>query len=229
MTAYIPAPALCQGADEDLIIEMGVTIFPGFIQKNSNAKGLWLKLEGNYKDESLLKIAADQFQVLLGVLRAWNSFAGKRVDEIRPGIGLGSIQDEYGNQLVKAESVISYRVCDSEIDEYVRRAKLATEYSLSMRNALWLNGRRDRNAADFYMVYEYAEEDLGGRKTMVKALGITDEDIRRLRYSANNLAPIDGGRHAKGSGTAEWALEDQMKFISRFLTEWITYRAQKSV
>lgn len=100
MVAYIPAPALCQGADEDLIIEMGAVIFPGFVQRNPGANGLRLKLEGDYKDDSLLKTAADQFQALLGVLRAWRPLAGQRVDEVRPGIGPGSIRDQHGNQVV---------------------------------------------------------------------------------------------------------------------------------
>ena len=75
------------------------------------------------------------------------------------------------------------------------------------------------------MVYEYAEDDLRGRKAIVAALGVTDNDITRLRNSANNLAPTDGGRHAKRSGTAEWGLDDQMEFIARFLKRWIVYRA----
>ena len=87
----------------------------------------------------------------------------------------------------------------------------------------WLNGRRDRNAADFYMVYEYAEDDLGSRKEIVEALGVSNNDIKRLKNSANNLAPADGGRHANGSGIAEWGLNDQMKFVARFLKSWIRF------
>ena len=217
MVAYIPAPALCQGSDEELIIEIGAVIFPGFVQRDPGVNGLRLKLEGDYKDDSLLKTAADQFQMRLGVLRAWRPMAGQRVDEVRPGIGPSSIRDEHGNQLVMVGSVIAYATFGSEVEAYAREAKLASEHSPHLRNALWLNGRRDRNAADFYMVYEYAEDDLGGRKVIVAALGVTDNDIKRLRNSANNLAPTDGGRHAKGSGTVEWGLDDQMEFIARFL------------
>jgi hypothetical protein len=206
MAANIPAPALCQGADEDLIIEIGAIIFPEFVQRNPTSNGLHLNLDGNYKDSSVVKVAADQFQTLLGVLRSWRSCAGQRVDEIRPGIGTGSIQDEHGNQLVMLGSVIAYATFGSEVEAYAREAKLALERLPYLRNALWLNGRRDRNAADFYMVYEYAEDDLGGRQAIVAALGVTDNDITKLRRSANNLAPTDGGRHAKGSGTAEWDL-----------------------
>jgi hypothetical protein len=228
MVAHIPAPALCQGADEDLLIEMGAIIFPGFVQRTPGANGLRLKLDGDYKDDSLLKTAADQFQTLLGVLRAWRPLAGQRVDEVRPGIGPGSIRDEHGNQLVMVGPVIEYATFESEVEAYAREVKLASEHSTHLCNALWLNGRRDRNAADFYMVYEYAADDLGGRKAIVAALGVTDNDITRLRKSANNLAPTEGGRHIKGFGMAEWGLDNQMEFIARFLKRWIAYRARNA-
>lgn len=83
MVAYFPAPALCQGADEDLMIEMGAIIFPDFVQRTPGANGLRLRLEGDYRDDSLMKTAADQFQTLLGILRAWRPVAGQRVDEVR--------------------------------------------------------------------------------------------------------------------------------------------------
>ena len=78
------------------------------------------------------------------------------------------------------------------------------------------------------MIYEYAEDDLEGRKAIVEALGVTNSDITRLRKSANNLAPTDGGRHAKRSGIAEWGLNDQMEFVARFLRSWIRYRAHSN-
>ena len=147
---------------------------------------------------------------------------GQRVDEVRPGIGSGSIRDEHGNQVIRPGSAIWHRTSGAEVEAYAREAKIAFEHSLHLRDALWLNGRRDRNAADFYMVYEYAKDDLRGDKAIVAALGVTGKDITRLGTSANNLAPTDGGRHAKGSGTAEWGLDDQKKFIARFLKKWIT-------
>ena len=225
MVAYFRAPALCQGADEDLLIEMGATIFPDFVQRVPGENGLRLRLEGDYRDDSLLKTAADQFQTLLGILRAWRPVAGQRVDEVRPGIGQGSIRDEHGNQLVKVGSAIMYLTAGPEVEAYARDVKVALQRSPHLRNALWLHGRRDRNSADFYMIYEYAEGDLGGRKAIVAALGVTDNDIPRLRKSANNLAPSDGGRHAMGTGTAEWSLDDQREYIAGFLKRWITHRA----
>jgi len=113
----------------------------------------------------------------------------------------------------------------SEVEVYAQKAKLGCENSVPLRNALWLNGRRDRSAADFYMVYEYAEKDFGGRKNIITTLQVSNNDLTRLTNSANNVAPTDGGRHAKGLGTAEWSLDDQKEFIARFLKSWIEFRA----
>lgn len=225
MVAYIPAPALCQGADEDLMVEMGSVIYPGFIDRVPGSNGLRLTLEGNYRDGRLIGLATDQFQTLLGVLRAWRPLAGQRVDEVRPGIGRGSIQDEQGSQVIMAGPAIAYSIFGSEVTRYAGSAKLAITQSNRLADALWLNGRRDRNAADFYMIWEYAEDDLGGRNAIVKALHISDNDITRLRRSTNNLAPTEGGRHANASGAPEWSLDRQREFIGYFLKEWIAYRA----
>lgn len=143
MIAYIPAPALCQGADEDLIIEMGAIIFPGFVERNPSANGLRLKLEGDYRDDSLLKTVADQFQALLGVLRAWRPLAGLRSDEVRPGIGTGSIRDDHGNQVIRVGSAMAYLTCGSEVEAYAREAKLASEHSTqrwASRKGIWNGG-----------------------------------------------------------------------------------------
>lgn len=228
MVAHIPAPALCQYADEELIIEMASVIYPGFVDRAQGVNGLRLTLEGDYRDERLIEVATDQFQILLGVLRAWRPLAGQRVDEVRPGVGQGSIRDEHGNQVGVIGPAIEYITFGSEVKAYANLVKFAIARSEQLADALWLNGRRNQNAADFYMVYEYAEDDLGGKDAIVKALGVSYTDIRRLRGSANNLASSDGGRHAKASGTPEWGLDRQREFISHFLKEWIIYRANSS-
>lgn len=228
MVAHIPAPALCQYADEELIIAMASVIYSGFVDRAQGVNGLHLTLEGDYRDECLIEVATDQFQTLLGVLRAWRPLVGQRVDEVRPGIGQGSIRDEHGNQVVVVGPAIEYTIFGSEVKAYANLTKLAIARSAQLANALWLNGRRDQNAADFYMIYEYAEDDLGDRAAIVGALGVSCTDIRRLTGSANNLTPSDGGRHAKISGASAWSFDRQREFISHFLKEWIVYRANSS-
>ena len=218
------AIALCQRADEDLIVEMAEIVFPDFVHRNQNANGLRLRVVGDFGDERTLQFAADQFQILLGILRAWRPGAGQRADEFRPGIGKGAIQDEHVNQVLMVGSVISHRRMGGEVELYANQAKIALESSSHLRDALWLYGRRDRNAADFYMIYEFAKKEFSGPKGITAALGISKNDMDRLKQSANNLAPIYGGRHAKTTGPAPWDVEDQQKFISTFLTKWIVYR-----
>jgi len=36
VATYIPAPALCQGADEDVIVEIGEIVFPDFVLRNKH-------------------------------------------------------------------------------------------------------------------------------------------------------------------------------------------------
>jgi hypothetical protein len=228
--AYIPAPALSQEADVSLILELGAIIFPGFVERNPVGNDLRLKYDGDYKDASLVQKAGDQFQVLLGILRAWRPIAGQRADEVRPGIGAGSIRDEHGNQIIMMGTAIAYSTVGSEIAKYARDAKAASERSPHLRKALWLNGQRGRSAAQFYMVYECAKADFENPKAIASALcginnGITNAAIKRFKSSANNLTPTEGGRHARGSRTADWDLADQTRFIARFLRSWIAYRA----
>ena len=228
MAADYPGPELCQLSDEDLLLQIGAIVFPGFVARSPICNGLRLRVDGDYRDRSLDAVAADQFQILLGALRAWRPIAGQRKDEERPsGIGAGSVRDEHGNQLICVGSAISYTLFGGEVETFSGDARSAMDRSTNLRNALWINGRRDRNAADFFMVYEYAEQDFGGRKTIAVELGVSDNDISRLRSSANNLSPIRGGRHANGTGSAEWNVDQQREFVAHFLRQWISRRAMK--
>jgi hypothetical protein len=226
MTAIFPAPMMRQGADETILLQMARIVFPGFLIRNPAGNGLWLQLDGDYKDPSLQKLAADQFQILLGALRAWRPLAGQREDEVEPGMGSGSIRDEHGNQLIRIGPALEYATAVDEVPSYSNRVQIATSRSPQLRNALWLHGRRDRNAADVYMVYEYAEQDFHGRNAVVAALGVTLKQVRTLRASANNLAPLSGGRHAGTKGKVEWDLDAQLVFIAEFVRKWITHRSK---
>jgi hypothetical protein len=80
-----------------------------------------------------LKLAADQFQILLGVLRAWRPSTGQRVDEIRAGIGKGSIRDEHGNQVVMVGPAIAHVRLGGDVEAYVHQAKVALERAIHLR------------------------------------------------------------------------------------------------
>lgn len=225
---YVAAPELCQGADEDILIEMGKTIYEGLVDRMPNANGLRLCVAGDYKDPALLEVAANEFQILIGGLRAWRPVAGERRDEIRPGIGAGTVRDERGNQVVHVGTAILYRSSDNEIQAYADEVNVALNRSQPLRNALWLNGRRDRNSADYYMIYEYAEAEIGGEVNISSILSVSKADISRLRQSANNLCPTKGGRHAGGVVIPHWGLDSQRRFTAELLRNWISHLANAS-
>ena len=159
-----PAPALCQMADEDLVIEIGAVVFPDCIKRWPGENGLRLWVDGDPTDPAAGAEALARFQTVLGVLRAWRSGAGELCDERRAGLGEGSVRDEANNQWVMVGPAIEYGIARGEIDELAASAARGVGVSQNLRNALWLNGRANRTAADFYMIHEYAEAEFGGPK-----------------------------------------------------------------
>lgn len=231
MTLFLPAPPLDQFTDEQVLLEMAEIVRPGFLIRRPGENGVFMVLAGDVKDATaraaVEKVAAEGFQILLGLLRAWRPIAGKRRDEVQSGIGSGNWRDEYGNQFGVFSRALEYSVVEGEIAEYAAIARRAIETSRNLRNALWLNGRRDRSAADAYMIYEYAEREFSKDK-MAKALGVARSDLVRLRSSANNLAPTQGGRHIGQEHDAPWNLDDVLAFVGRCLSGWIRNANQSS-
>ena len=112
-----------------------------------------------------------------------------------------------------------------EVEAFATDVRVAIQTSEELRNALWLNGRAGRTAADYYMIHEYAAMELGGTSGVREALGISARDQDRLTQSANNLSLLEGGRHAKTTGVARWSLEEQREFTAALIRIWIRYRA----
>lgn len=222
---YVPAPKLCQGSDENLLIEMGETIFDGLVDRMPEGNGLRLRIPGDYMDSALLDEVANEFQILLGALRAWKPIAGERRDEVRPGVDFGSIRDENGNQVVHLGGIISHTVASDEIPKFSKQVCAALNHSQLLRNALWLNGRRDRNSADYFMIYEYSKTEFGSEANISRALVVPARDLVRLRNSANNLCPTQGGRHAGCRTDPEWGLSSQRQFTATLLKRWISHLA----
>lgn len=141
------------------------------------------------------------------------------------GLGAGSVRDEAGNQWVGVGTVRVFATFGGEVEAFATGLRAAIDKSQGLRNALWLNGRLGRTAADYYMIHEYAQADLGGTKGVREALSISANAQVRLTASANNLSPLEGGRHATGTGSASWSLEEQRAFTADLLRRWIQYRA----
>jgi hypothetical protein len=220
------APELCLGADQDLLLAMGKAVFRGLVRRDEDEGGLRLWVAGKIPSKASQTKAEAQFQTLLGVLRAWQSDAGELVEERLGGLGQGgAARDDRGTQYLTLPPLPIHASVGDEVRSHAKNAALAIKMSQDIRNALWLNGRSNRTAADFYMIHEYAEHDLGGKKGITARLGISGKQQDKLTQSANNLSPLEGGRHATGQKGVPWTLEEQREFTADMLRRWISHLA----
>lgn len=220
-----PAPEMCQGADEDLMVRIGEVVFPGRIQRWPTENGLRIWVDGHPNCPDSRNSAVAIFQTVLGVLRSWRADAGELHEEARGGVGAGSVRDEAGNQWVSVGTVMDYSVADREIENFAFQSRAGIEASGNLSNALWLNGRTGRSSADYYMIHEYAEFEFQDKKGIRDALGISVKSQEKLTWSANRLSPIAGGRHAQVSDHGALDLNGQKAFTARLLREWICLAA----
>jgi hypothetical protein len=133
-----PAPAMCQRADEDRLIELGEAVMPGCVTRSPDENGLRLWVDGDPTDPEMPVEALAMFQTLLGILRTWNPLAGQLKSEERGGLGEGPIRDSDGNQWVQLGPVIEYDEPEGEFKTFVKRASLGVATSQSLRRALFL-------------------------------------------------------------------------------------------
>lgn len=218
------SPELCQFADEELLIQIGKVVFPGAVKRwrTENGFRIWVEVDPRRPTDPAARAEALAiFQTLLGILRSWRSIAGELREEQRGGLGAGSTRDEAGNQWLAIGPAIEYRIQEGEIEELAARARCGIDASQHLRNALWLNGRMNRTAADYYMIHEYAAMEFAGMKGIRDALGISTNAQLKLTRSANSLSPLQGGRHAKGESAAPMSLAQQRIFTMNLLRRWI--------
>jgi hypothetical protein len=71
------------------------------------------------------------------------------------------------------------------------------------------------------MIHEYAEMKFGGNMGVERVLEIPVIQQRKLKQAANNLSPLEGGRHSKVQRGVPWSLELQRDFTADLLRRWI--------
>jgi hypothetical protein len=155
---------MCQGDDEDLMLELGEVLFPGSIARSSDENGLRIWVDRDPCDPVAADEARAIFQTVLGLLRAWRLGAGQLKEEERPGLGEGPVRDQAGNQWIMLGTAVGYGAAVVDLAALSESARRGIESSQHLRNALWLNGRANHTVADFYMIHEYAMKDLKGNK-----------------------------------------------------------------
>jgi hypothetical protein len=222
-----PAPALVQREDEELILAFGAIVYPGTVERDQDRNGLRFWVDGDARDPRTASAAAATFQTLLGIVRAFRVDSGELADEARAGLGSGSIRDEAGNQFLTVGPARVYGTLGGEKEAFATDVRVALDTSEQLGNALYLNGRSGRTAADYYMVHEYACMEFGGMKGVREELGLSAVSQDKLTQSANNLSPLEGGRHARQRGPAPWTLREQRDFVADLLRRWIGAAARR--
>jgi len=219
---------MSQGRDEDLLISIAAIVLPGSIERDANDNRLRIKVEGSPKENpDIASVAAGTFQTLLGILRVLRVDAGVLEEELRAGLGAGSARDEAGNHYVMVEAARLHSISGGEVEGFSEVVRAAIDNSQRLSNALWLNGSTNRTAPAYYMIYELAEMEFDGPNGLRDALAISPKDQDRFTHSANRLSPIEGGRHAKQTGSAPWGLAEMRGFSADLLRRWIDHAASK--
>ena len=210
-------PDVTQGADQSALVKISDVIEPGFITVNVDTGQYVLRLPGDPKVDDLdlaTKTASARFSEMLGVLRAKKHGRG----ELQVEVGRTHIRDEHGNQIVRVGTAKVYVSSPGEMQTFASKAATGLSTSAEFRNALRVFGRANRDAADFYLVYELAKKQFGGSQEIRDRLGLSKARLNEFRKSANHLSATDGGRHAIGDPSKATMNLDQM---SRFTTELV--------
>jgi len=221
MISLVTAP-LQHGADVTILVQIGNTVFPGSFEHVVDSDELRVWVDAESPDDDAKAEADETFRIALGILRVWKpATAGELREEWAARSGYGNARDTEGNTWVFAGSALAYAVVGGDVERLATRARNALANSQHLRNALWLNGRAHRNAADLWMICEYAGMEFKGPDGIERELGFAVADQRLLKKSADNLAPRAGGRHAGEKYTPPWTLDEQHKFVAELLLRWI--------
>ncbi len=71
------------------------------------------------------------------------------------------------------------------------------------------------------MIHEYARKEFVDPKGIENALGLSTSSQGRLTQAANNLSPLEGGRHVQENTPARMTLDEQRTYVADLLCRWI--------
>ncbi len=142
------------------------------------------------------------------------------------------MRDEHGNMTIVGGPIVDYGNVGDEFERFGQSVRHALDQDVSsnLTNALYLNGRSRRNAADLYVIHELAELEFGGTQGVRDTLGLSRQEQGRFTDALNNLSPLAGGRHAKFHARRPTRLsvmskEEQREFARRLLRRWVDVRS----
>lgn len=218
-----PIPELSQYADHRELVTISDVIDPGAIVLNPDTRQFVMRVDGDPHTDDLraaLAKAEERFSGLLGVLRAQKHGRGER----RVEIGRSPARDEFGNQVVPVGLAKEYVRRPGVIEMFAAKAAAGMAASIDFQEALRVFGRANRDAADYYIVYEPAKKEFGGWQGIRDHLGFSKPQLGKFRASANNLSASDGGRHATGDPSRVAMNLDEISILmTEFVSAWVNH------
>lgn len=216
-----PVPELTQHADQTAILNIADILYPGFMERDSETQELRMWVSGDQRTDDLAEAetrARNRFRKILGVLRAQKFGRG----ELQSEIERSATRDEFGNQVIRVGTLRIHPFSAGPLADLASRAATGVTKSPNLESALRILGKPNREAVDYNNIYELAEMEFGERNGIRQALGLSGNRQDEFTKSANQLAPSNGGRHAKGDpGQATMSLEDLSRFGSELVKAWI--------
>lgn len=228
---FYPAPRLTQGADEELVLEIGNVLYPGMVERPHGEDTIRVWVAGERGDSAYLDTTV-MFETILGVLRAWRPDAGQRIDDREVPTSRGLARDKTDAHTLYWESARFY-VRAAEVSPFAAAATRRMADSLKLREALEIHGRASRTAAEYHNILELFASERGIRdlssESMATALDVEHHELKMFYWSANNLAARHGGRHTRqdrldhppAPGETPWALDQLCDFAGHVLRTWI--------
>jgi hypothetical protein len=221
-----PMPELTQRSDQSAMIAISAVVAPGFLAKNA-AGNYVMRLQQDRAGtdlDSAEMVARAHFHELLGILRAKKHGRGELAIEVVRS----PAWDEHGNVTVRVGTARAYVMFPGDLENFAAMAAHGMAESTGFRDALRIFGAPNRDAADFYKIYELAKKVLGGPDEINGKVGLSKARQKEFTKSANNLAPSEGGRHATNDPSkASMTLDGLSRFTTELMAGWIhTYAAE---
>lgn len=226
-------PELCSGDEADVLIETGNRMLGDEVfLRQPQHNGVWVRTpyavdelrneRGKVDWSRPMAKGLSIFQLCLGALRTWQTDFGTLREEWNRVFGFGNFWDIESNARYAVVSpAIDYTSSNRrKRDGIVRAIYSAADKSDRFCDAVVLYGRSNREAAEYYMIWELVEMDLGHKNRVDKRLGIPQGLYDKVRRSCCSLPPTLGGRHARLDKPEELSLSNIRDETARLLQRW---------
>lgn len=146
-----PIPEMTQGDDQQAMALLSNVISPGFIFKDPDGRYV-MNVAGDLSDDldHAERSARRRFHEVLGVLRAFKHGRGELQSELVRSPARGPS----GAQVIRVGTVKVYMTTPGSLERFGESAYRAFLASSRFHEAVYLFGKPNRDAGDFYTIHE---------------------------------------------------------------------------